>query len=151
MIPHFLYNIRSYENDIAILALDSPFIENQFVRPISLPFMNQETSGSVDVSGWGHTSQDGRNSGNSKGVIVQIVPQWQYTKSCGANTIFDSMMCAAERGKCSCQNDSGGPGRALWVNYLAGIVSIGYVTIMIVKKLSLFLKCYYYCETKFYI
>lgn len=123
------YNSRTMENDIAILALDSPFVENQFVQPIPLPSRNQETSGNVVASGWGLTSQRGRSSDTLKSVIVQVVPQQKCRNAYRRawKRISDSMLCAAASGKDSCAGDSGGPLRSENGNYLAGIVSWGVV------------------------
>lgn len=121
------YNSRTKENDIAILAFDRAFTENQYVRPIALPSRNQATSGNVVVSGWGRTAESGSTSDTLKSVSIPVVSHSKCEAAYGRGRILDSMMCAGTGGRDSCQGDSGGPLRAESGNYLAGIVSWGRV------------------------
>lgn len=57
----------SYKNDIAVLHLDSPFDLNDNVKAIELPSKEQQTTGSIVVSGWGNTQ-----GGNDPDVLQKV-------------------------------------------------------------------------------
>jgi len=125
------YNSQTFENDIAVLHLESPFTFNQYVKPISP--CSSAYSGAVTVAGWGNTEEGGSNQlGQLYKVHMLTVPDnkcgWVY----GSWFKDDSMMCAGvdAGGQGSCQGDSGGPlvtGKGTETDVCQlGVVSFGY-------------------------
>lgn len=129
-IIRYSYNGRTREVDLAILQLDRPFEENEYVKPIPLPTRNKATTGNVVVSGWGYTSSAKRPSEILKSLTVRVTSQTYCQLAYGltGTRIYNSMMCAGGGGRGTCGGDSGGPARAENGNYLAGIVSWGKVS-----------------------
>jgi len=123
---HADYDGWTFANDIAVLLIESPFDVNANVAPIALPTKEQQTTGTIVVSGWGTTSSGGSLPDNLKYVEIPVVADNTCQAAYPQETILDSMLCAGEGGKDSCQGDSGGPLRSSSGNYLAGIVSWGY-------------------------
>ncbi|MCG8416643.1 MAG: trypsin-like serine protease [Proteobacteria bacterium] len=117
--------------DIALLRLSSPASPDY--TPLELP-TQEVMSGpaapgeTVEVSGWGDTSEGGRGSDVLQEVAVPVVSN----STCNApqaynGRIEDSEICAgfAEGGKDSCQGDSGGP---LVVDFQGKTYSVGVVS-----------------------
>lgn len=135
MIIHRDYNPSNFDNDIALLELESPFQVQPHVVPICLPEKEEDFNGQLAlVAGWGKLSFGGPV---PKVLQVAKLPvignkrcQEMYHNSGHMKLISDSFLCAgyADGGQDSCEGDSGGPlqvqrsdGR--WV--LAGTVSHG--------------------------
>lgn len=135
MIIHRDYNPSNFDNDIALLELESPFQVQPHVVPICLPDKEEDFIGQQAlVAGWGKLSFGGPV---PKVLQVAKLPvignkhcQEMYQNSGHMKLISDSFLCAgyADGGQDSCEGDSGGPlqvqrpdGR--WV--LAGTVSHG--------------------------
>ncbi|XP_064110506.1 venom serine protease Bi-VSP-like [Macrobrachium nipponense] len=125
--PNFV--ARTFDNDIAVLVLESPVTFNDYIRPICLPPANEAFTGATaTVAGWGAVSYQGPVSP----VLQQVrVPVWSNADCNNAyeQPINDNMVCAANPrgGQDSCQDDSGGPlmvqVNAKWV--VIGLVSFG--------------------------
>jgi len=116
-----------YENDIALMKVDTPFQFNQYVQPAPIPDMTFEPTERAVVAGWGALTEGGGSPVVLYKVEVPVVSDTSCAGSYGAGSIADSMICAGEGGKDSCQGDSGGPMMCErnGVNYLCGIVSWG--------------------------
>ncbi|XP_058229101.1 trypsin-3 [Hemibagrus wyckioides] len=125
-IVYYLYNYRTFDNDIMLLKLDKPADLNSNVQPAKLPSPDTPpTYGGMfcAVSGWGVTQVYSYYlSSVLRAVDVQIIPNCQYYYF---YRITDNMVCAGSPmgGKDSCQGDSGGP--LVCNGYFEGIVSWG--------------------------
>lgn len=96
IIPHEKFDIFSFNNDIALLELESPMFYSNKVSPACLPsgkqsdFTNQLTL----VSGWGRLSE---RSPTSKSLQAVVVPVWSQDRCTmagyGSSRITSNMMC----------------------------------------------------------
>merc|ERR1712133_19177 len=103
-------------NDACLLKMKEPFEWTEFVQPIALPAVMQDTAAGsiVTVTGWGTASEGALGLPNVlHKVSVPVVSDEDCNASYGASgyAVADSMICAGlpEGGKDSCQGDSGGP------------------------------------------
>ncbi|CBY35235.1 unnamed protein product [Oikopleura dioica] len=73
-IVHPSYNSYLLENDIAIIKLSSPFVENEYVKPLFLPRQEFQDwlphNSPVRVCGWGNTVPGRRTIANGQGVAL---------------------------------------------------------------------------------
>ncbi|XP_053451941.1 transmembrane protease serine 4 [Nycticebus coucang] len=121
------------EKDIALIKLQSPLIFSERIRPICLPFFNEEFTSSTPlwVIGWGFTEQNG---GKMSDILMQAAVQFIDRRQCNADDAYkgevtEKMMCAGSpEGKVdACQGDSGGPLMYRSTQWeVVGIVSWGY-------------------------
>lgn len=135
MIIHRDYNPSNFDNDIALLELESPYQIQPHVVPICLPEKDEEFIGQLAmVAGWGKLSF-----GGPVPTILQVAKlpvignkqcQEMYHNSGHMKIISDSFLCAGYEngGQDSCEGDSGGPlqvqrNDSKWV--LVGTVSHG--------------------------
>lgn len=121
------------EKDIALVKLQLPLTFSGTVRPICLPFSDEElTPGTpVWVIGWGFTEPNG---GKMSDHLLQASVQVINRTRCNAEDAYqgevtEKMLCAGllEGGVDTCQGDSGGPlmyHSGQW--QAVGIVSWGY-------------------------
>ncbi|XP_028838745.1 ST14 transmembrane serine protease matriptase b [Denticeps clupeoides] len=132
IIAHPQYNHNNYDNDIALMELDSPVSLNKHIWPIFLPAATHDfpAGRSVWITGWGQTRED---SGFLPVVLqkaeVRIINDTICNELMG-NMITPNMMCAGvlTGGVDACQGDSGGPlssKEAADRIFLAGVVSWG--------------------------
>lgn len=136
MIVHRDYNPSNFDNDIALLELESPYQVQPHVVPICLPEKEESFIGQqAMVAGWGKLSFGGPVPQVLQVARLPVIGnkqcQQMYHDSGHIKLISDSFLCAgyASGGHDSCEGDSGGPlqiqrphdGR--WV--LAGTVSHG--------------------------
>ncbi|XP_046648389.1 chymotrypsinogen 2-like isoform X1 [Daphnia pulicaria] len=101
-----------YNNDIAILTLDSPVKFTETISPVCLPPQgsNDQYEGELAiVKGWGATGEDEGVSEVLLHSIKKIISNSQCQKIHAEAKITTRMMCAYRPGKDSCQGDSGGP------------------------------------------
>jgi len=135
VVVHKDYKAPTFENDIAILELESDIERQPHVVPICMPRLIDEFEGKTAiVTGWGRLSYGG----NVPNVLHQVsVPimnnekcQKMFTRSGHKKKVRKSFLCAGyDQGKKdSCEGDSGGPlmmqqDSGAWV--LAGTVSHG--------------------------
>merc|ERR1712083_873402 len=129
------YNPSTFDNDFAILKLDSPLELNDDVKPACLPTSTEyldvsSTEERCFTSGWGTLSSGGSSTNTCQFVRVPAITNAACNSDYGAGSITDSMICAGYPGvggKDACQGDSGGPfvcndnGKAV----VAGVVSWG--------------------------
>ncbi|XP_062135434.1 uncharacterized protein LOC133845094 [Drosophila sulfurigaster albostrigata] len=127
IIMHEKYNPNTYDHDIAVLVLSSPFPVNNFtIKAIELASEDVEAGSISTITGWGTTSSGGTASDQLLAVDVPIVSN-EVCNEDYSGLITDSMLCAGVRGvggKDACQGDSGGP--LIVDNKLHGVVSWGY-------------------------
>ncbi|XP_006148912.1 transmembrane protease serine 4 isoform X2 [Tupaia chinensis] len=121
------------EKDIALVKLQLPLLFSDTVRPICLPFFDEELAPATPlwVVGWGFTEQDG---GKMSDTLLQASVQVINRTQCNAEDAYhgevsEKMLCAGipEGGVDTCQGDSGGPlmyHSDQW--QVVGIVSWGY-------------------------
>ncbi|XP_010365733.1 transmembrane protease serine 4 isoform X6 [Rhinopithecus roxellana] len=121
------------DNDIALMKLQLPLTFSGTVRPICLPFFDEELTPATPlwVVGWGFTKQNG---GKMSDILLQASVQVIDSTRCNADDAYqgevtEKMVCAGipEGGVDTCQGDSGGPlmyQSDQW--QVVGIVSWGY-------------------------
>ncbi|HUP25069.1 MAG TPA: serine protease [Thermoanaerobaculia bacterium] len=125
-VPHEGFDPASYDNDIALLEIESGDTSR---LPKAVTMAPPGPGGDVTAVGWGRLWQGG----DSSPVLQEVtVPVWNHT-DCAANyrqlgrVITGRMVCAGEEDQDSCQGDSGGPLlQGVSGNGQVGIVSIGY-------------------------
>lgn len=135
MIIHRDYNPSNFDNDIALLELESAFQMQPHVVPICLPEKDEEFIGQAAmVAGWGKLSFGGPVPSVLQVASLPVIGnkqcQQMYHDSGHMKIISDSFLCAgyANGGQDSCEGDSGGPlqvqrNDSRWV--LVGTVSHG--------------------------
>ena len=127
----FAYDPNTYDNDFAILKLQTPFYFGKHIQHACLPpsrtYLNHSsTEQHCFTSGWGNLEYNGESPQECHYVGMPTITNSDCSNS--YETITDSMLCAGADGKDSCQGDSGGP---LVCSYggtavLAGVVSWGH-------------------------
>ncbi|XP_056461270.1 trypsin-like [Gadus chalcogrammus] len=126
VIVYYLYNYRTFDNDLMLVKLDRPAELNSRVQPVTMPTEStpeMDRSTGCSVSGWGLTRVYNQFlSPVLRVVAVEFIPNCKYYYWF---RITDNMICAGSRfgGKDSCQGDSGGP--LICNNKFEGIVSWG--------------------------
>ncbi|KAJ8275654.1 hypothetical protein COCON_G00074060 [Conger conger] len=131
IIPHPKYNKETFDNDIALMELESAVPLNNNIWPICLPTASYKfpIGSSVWITGWGATREAGFLAHVLQKAEVRII----NSTVCGklmSDPITPQMLCAGvlSGGVDACQGDSGGPLSYLANNtryYLAGVVSWG--------------------------
>nr|CAD7195777.1 unnamed protein product [Timema douglasi] len=129
-IIHENFNQNNFDNDIALLQVDTPFQFSDSVQPISLPAQGEATPVGTQavVSGWGVTVNGGTEySSDLLYITVNIYSDSdcndKYYADYGGLFVGDFCAGHAEGGIDACQGDSGGPLAA--GGKLVGIVSWG--------------------------
>lgn len=61
IICHPNYNEYTYDNDIALMELESPVVFSDYIRPICLPASQHDfpVGDTVWITGWGATREEG--------------------------------------------------------------------------------------------
>ncbi|XP_070684943.1 ST14 transmembrane serine protease matriptase a isoform X1 [Pempheris klunzingeri] len=130
IIPHPNYNAYTYDNDIALMELDSPVTYTDYIRPICLPASQHDfpSGNTVWITGWGATREGGFAATVLQKAQVRIINR-SVCNDLMAGQITSRMLCAGVLigGVDACQGDSGGPlsspsGSRM---FLAGVVSWG--------------------------
>ncbi|XP_041989129.1 coagulation factor XI-like [Aricia agestis] len=125
----FTTTVQRDENDIAVVKMNAPVDFNDVIRPICLPYPNQDfTHRMTTIVGWGKADE-----GTLSSVLLQASLRVLSDEECkGSNLsehiVQETMMCAFYKGRDGCQGDSGGPLLAFEPSghyVLAGIVSWG--------------------------
>ncbi|XP_069703480.1 trypsin delta-like isoform X1 [Periplaneta americana] len=121
------YNVKNYQNDVALIKVDPPFRYSKSVQPIPMQ-SSPVAEGTMGVAtGWGRIEEGGK----LPEVLQQVSLSILSTDKCKkiyqnkGHQVYshDGQMCTMDDGKDTCQGDSGGP---LAVNgKLVGIVSLG--------------------------
>uniref|UniRef100_A0A672IXT4 Suppressor of tumorigenicity 14 protein homolog n=1 Tax=Salarias fasciatus TaxID=181472 RepID=A0A672IXT4_SALFA len=130
IIPHPNYNDFTFDNDIALMELQSPVTYSDYIQPICLPAAqhNFPTGSTVWITGWGATREGGFGAKVLQKAQVRIINQNVCDKLMDGQ-ITSRMLCAGvlTGGVDACQGDSGGPlsspsGTRM---FLGGVVSWG--------------------------
>ncbi|KAJ7990144.1 hypothetical protein DPEC_G00297280 [Dallia pectoralis] len=129
VIPHMYYNSFTYDNDIALMQLDSPVTFSDYIRPICLPAPTHifPMGNSVWITGWGATREGGSGASVLQKAQVRIINS-TVCDTLMPGQITSRMMCAGvlTGGVDACQGDSGGPLSSPGTRmFLAGVVSWG--------------------------
>lgn len=125
-VTHERYNGSIYDNDVALIKLESPLPLNKHsIVPVSLTSEAPEEGDVVTISGWGALKEGGSSPEILQAVDIPIVSNEYCSGKYDPSPILESMICAGIPigGKDSCQGDSGGPLTIRNVQY--GIVSWG--------------------------
>ncbi|KAM4737636.1 suppressor of tumorigenicity 14 protein homolog [Anableps anableps] len=131
IVIHKDYNRMSYDNDIALMELDSSVTLNQYIWPICLPSATYDFPVGQEawITGWGATKEGDAGTKVLHKAQVRIINS-TVCKNLLEDSVTDKMLCAGvlAGGVDACQGDSGGPlaitnptGRV----FVAGIVSWG--------------------------
>ncbi|XP_028275698.1 ST14 transmembrane serine protease matriptase a [Parambassis ranga] len=130
VIPHPNYNHYTYDNDIALMELDSPVTYSEYIRPVCLPAPQHDfpSSSTVWITGWGATREGGSAATVLQKAQVRIINH-SVCNDLMSGQITSRMLCAGvlTGGVDACQGDSGGPLSSPSGNrmFLAGVVSWG--------------------------
>uniref|UniRef100_A0AAR5QD55 Peptidase S1 domain-containing protein n=1 Tax=Dendroctonus ponderosae TaxID=77166 RepID=A0AAR5QD55_DENPD len=116
VIVHRKYDAATFENDLALLELESPVKFDAHIIPICLPPDNADyTKQMATVTGWGRLKYGGGVPSVLQEVQVPImenhVCQDMFRTAGHSKVILDSFLCAgyANGQKDACEGDSGGP------------------------------------------
>ncbi|XP_037833029.1 ST14 transmembrane serine protease matriptase b isoform X2 [Kryptolebias marmoratus] len=131
IIAHPNYNKVSFDNDLALMKLDSDVSLNQHIWPICLPSSTYDFPAGQEawITGWGTTQEGGELAKSLQKAQVRIINS-TVCRGLMQDQITDGMLCAGvlKGGVDACQGDSGGPlavtnpsGRV----FQAGVVSWG--------------------------
>ncbi|XP_043975429.1 ST14 transmembrane serine protease matriptase a [Gambusia affinis] len=130
IIPHPYYNPNTFDNDIALMELDTPIEYSDYIQPICLPTSDYKVPAgqNVWITGWGATREGGTAAKILQKASVRIINYNECNKLMGYR-LTSRMLCAGvlTGGVDACQGDSGGPlsspeGECM---FLAGVVSWG--------------------------
>ncbi|KAG7224361.1 hypothetical protein INR49_004703 [Caranx melampygus] len=131
IIAHEDYNPMTYNNDIALMELDTEVKLNQNIWPICLPSPTFDfPAGQVAwITGWGATREGGFAATILQKAEVRIINS-TVCKSLLDDEVTNMMLCAGvlKGGVDACQGDSGGPLSVMGPSgrvFLAGVVSWG--------------------------
>ncbi|XP_066501828.1 ST14 transmembrane serine protease matriptase b isoform X1 [Hoplias malabaricus] len=132
IISHPEYDHRTYDNDIALMKLDSAVNLNQNIWPVCLPAATHEFPAGQEVwiTGWGKTREYGSLASVLQKAEVRIINDTVCNQLMN-NEVTPHMICAGvlAGGVDACQGDSGGPLSSLDPDsgrlFLAGLVSWG--------------------------
>ncbi|XP_049559591.1 chymotrypsinogen B [Orcinus orca] len=129
VFEHPLWDLRTVQNDIALLKLATPVSLSRTVSAVCLPSANASfPAGSLcTTTGWGKTRYNALKTPDKlQQATLPIVSNADCRKYWGSK-ITDVMICAGASGISSCMGDSGGPlvcqKDGAWT--LVGIVSWG--------------------------
>uniref|UniRef100_A0A8C4DVY1 ST14 transmembrane serine protease matriptase a n=1 Tax=Dicentrarchus labrax TaxID=13489 RepID=A0A8C4DVY1_DICLA len=130
IIPHPNYNAYTFDNDIALMELDSPVTYSDYIRPICLPSPQHDfpVGNTVLITGWGATREGGFAAKVLQKAQVRIINHGICNNLMNGQ-LTSRMLCAGvlSGGVDACQGDSGGPlsSPSASRTFLAGVVSWG--------------------------
>jgi len=132
VVIHPKFANKTFNNDIAIVKLDTPIEFSYAIRPICLPQFQRNYTGQTGiVTGWGRVNETSNISPSLRQAHVPIYSNRDCRKTkYGPKEITDNMLCAGyDSGEFdACQGDSGGPLHLMGKDQkidLIGIVSWG--------------------------
>ncbi|XP_026742366.1 serine protease lint, partial [Trichoplusia ni] len=116
VIVHRQYDAATFENDLALLELDTPIKFDAHIVPICMPADDSDFTGRVaTVTGWGRLEYNGVVPAILQEVQVPVIEnsacQEMFQTAGHLKKILNSFICAgyANGRKDSCEGDSGGP------------------------------------------
>ncbi|XP_015906326.2 uncharacterized protein [Parasteatoda tepidariorum] len=116
MVIHRHYNAQTFENDLALLEMESEIEFLPYVVPICFPHQNEDFTGKMAfVTGWGKLTHGGDVPNILQEVQVPIVGngdcQRMFFHAGHKKAIRSNFVCAGytNGGQDSCEGDSGGP------------------------------------------
>ncbi|XP_023290771.1 serine proteinase stubble [Orussus abietinus] len=116
IIVNRAYDPATFENDLALLELETPIQFDEHIVPICMPNDGEDFTGRMaTVTGWGRLKYNGGVPSVLQEVQVPImensVCQEMFQTAGHSKKILDSFLCAgyANGQKDSCEGDSGGP------------------------------------------
>jgi hypothetical protein len=135
LILHRGFEIKTYNNDVALLKLERAVDFTEYIQPICLPEANSSQSMDgyeVVVAGWGRE----RSYGSSVATLRKVnIPIWKHSEcqrvfnTFAPGRLTEKNICAGDgkRNKDACIGDSGGPlmQNVAGVWHQVGIVSWG--------------------------
>lgn len=135
VFKHPNFNSRTFDNDIALLRLESPTPFSNYILPVCLPGKEMaerelHKNGTVTVvTGWGKDNVSSSHFSSALNVIkVPLVDHDICSRQMTYN-VTENVLCAGVLGQSmdACQGDSGGPMVTLYRNtwFLLGLVSWG--------------------------
>ncbi|KAK5864153.1 hypothetical protein PBY51_001114 [Eleginops maclovinus] len=131
IVAHQDYNTFTYDNDVALMELDSNVTLNQNIWPICLPSPTYDFPVGQEawITGWGATREGSITATILQKAAVRIINS-TVCKGLLEDVVTDRMLCAGvlKGGVDACQGDSGGPLSITGSNgrvFQAGVVSWG--------------------------
>lgn len=128
VIPHEKFDIKTLNNDIALLILKEPLRFTEYVSPICLPPRTMLDDSTCFSTGWGETKGTGHDD-----VLKEVRLQRKLPILCArflytiGRSSLRNVFCAGRLNADACYGDSGGPysckSRGRW--YIKGVVSSG--------------------------
>ncbi|XKL65412.1 hypothetical protein PGB90_008832 [Kerria lacca] len=116
VIVHRQYDAATFENDIALLELESPIQFDSHIVPICMPEDDEDFTGRMaTVTGWGRLKYGGGVPSILQEVQVPVIEnrvcQEMFQTAGHSKVILSSFLCAgyANGQRDSCEGDSGGP------------------------------------------
>ncbi|KAM7376361.1 hypothetical protein PAMP_006102 [Pampus punctatissimus] len=152
------FNPSNYDNDIALIKLDRPFISSEAVKAVEylrIGGTNLVTDTEVETAGWGSFDNLGSRPDKLKEVVIEVVSSTR----CGRSDYFgrkftSNMICAHKvcpdpcsepyKKEDSCDGDSGGP--LLHSGIAVGITSNGGKKCGQIKKPGIYTIISHYTE-----
>ncbi|XP_030060873.1 chymotrypsin B [Microcaecilia unicolor] len=129
VFTHPKWNIKTIENDIALIKLATPAVITNTISPVCLAASGEkyESGTRCVTSGWGKTRYNALTTPPKlQQTALPLLTNAECQEHWGSN-ISDVMICAGAAGSSSCMGDSGGPlvceSNDAWS--LVGIVSWG--------------------------
>ncbi|XP_053546008.1 trypsin [Bombina bombina] len=138
---HPSYNAATYESDIMLIRLWSPFNMTEYVQTAGLPDNPVAEGTGCTISGWGSTTSPADTHPDVLQCASVSVVSHSHCQECYPNdNITDNMLCAgvAEGGIDTCQGDSGGP--FICNSVLQGITSWGEIPCALPDKPGIYTK-----------
>jgi len=98
-------------NDISLLRLQRKIQFTDMLKPVCLPFGNNNHIVEPSANAWVTVTGWGRTSSYSDAVAKRsvLIPLWEKSKCLNDSRRDESQICAGLSGKGSCHGDSGGP------------------------------------------
>ncbi|XP_053679739.1 trypsin-3-like [Anopheles nili] len=128
-IVHPNYNPETFDFDVAVLRVQTPFSSNPNIAPVQLIAADTKLADrtSLNVIGWGRTMTGESLSPALRATSIPAISNAVCSAIWSDTIITDNMLCAGTKGKDSCTGDSGGSLLLLSNNFfsLVGIVSWG--------------------------